>query len=150
MLIIKSNIWKFDEKNDEVIRCSFKCEKDHEHFMGPYESALIHYKGVAQAEEGKKEMKNIVIFHQLSDNTLTKTSSELYYILLNASKGKEYWINPNERSEKILEILEKCKDDYLIKDDDILYRARRGEGSKKNTERLYKQENWERMVNYSS
>lgn len=139
--------WSFDPRRG-VVRCGWNCNRSHEHFSGTYQAAL-NYFGVDQRDvSGYKKLKDIVVFHQLSDRTLTKTSSELYEILIEACSKPQYWVPEEDRHRVVMEVLESCKDSYLIKDDEILEKARRGESNRRGMQRLYRQEKWERTIKY--
>lgn len=131
-----------------VVRCGRGCNKPHEHFVGTYEKALQYF-GVDPTEvSGHKQLIDIVIFHQLSDRTVTKTSSELYYILMRACSEPQYWVPPQDRHHVVMDVLRSCRDKYLIKDDEILRSAREGRSNRRGLRRLHHQEKWEEMMRF--
>lgn len=145
---MKGSIWTYSTRTDRVVRCSYKCEREHEHFVGTYEKAMIYFKGEPDTERGHKNLKDIVIYHQLSPDTLTKSSAELYDILIDACAKKEYWVPVQDRHSVVMEVLAEAEKEYMIKDDEIFKKAKQEGSNKRMMKRLYKQERWESMIKY--
>lgn len=120
----------------------------HEHIIGTYEKALIYFKGSSESVDGNKKLKDIAIFHQLSEHTLTKTSAELYDIMMKACSTKDYWVPEDNRHNTVMSILGLCEKEYLIRDDEILKNAREDKSNKRMIKRLYKFDKWKEMIKY--
>ena len=87
-------------------------------FTGSYKDACDYF-GV-EIEEGRRNLYNIVIHHQLDSRTMTKMSNELYDKMMNAMTKPEYWTDPSDRNAKAIATLEKAYEDALIRDQEIL------------------------------
>lgn len=139
-------IWTLG-RDGSVVRCSWKCERKHEHFTGTYEKAQMYFLGRIESEVGNKKLKDIIIFHQLDERTLTKSSAELYDILMQACSTKDYWVPEDERHDSVMQALHEAEDEYLILDDAIF--AKTDENSpERMKKRLYKLQKWKKNIQF--
>jgi hypothetical protein len=142
--------WRFDQRSLKVLGCSYNCDK-HEHFEGTYEQALKYFLGTANQKtvpNVEDKLYNIVLYHQLSYNTIMKTSAELYDILMKACSLRKYWVEDINRHNVIMNVLDKAKENYLIKDDEILKRSNNPDCPEKIKKRAYKQAQWEKSLSF--
>lgn len=140
--------WSINNKG-QVIMCGYKCKAKHEHLVGTYEQAMRYFTGSTEVAKNSKhygKLINIVYVHQTNERFITKTSSELYNILMKNASTKKYWIPEEERHEKVLEVLRIAKDKHLLSDEDII-EAIKAKGEKATAwqlRRVYRQEQFEK------
>ena len=135
--------------NDEVIMCGYNCRKNHDHLIGTYEQAMIYFTGSTKAAKNSKHygnLMNIIYVHQTNDRFMTKTSSELYNILMKNASTKKYWVPEEERHDKIIELLLQAKKLRLIHDEEIIksIKARGERATASQLRRVYRQEQFEK------
>lgn len=100
-----------------VVQCKWNCQCNHEHYVGTYERA-VKYFGIEQNEiQSWGNLANIIIYHQTSQHTVPKLSNELYDILMSAMSEHKYWVEPNLRHDKAMEMLAYAKQKGYIMDD---------------------------------
>lgn len=144
--------WSINDKN-QVIMCGYKCKKNHEHLIGTYEQAMKYFTGSTEIAKNSKhpgDLMNIIIVHQLNERFITKTSAELYDILMKNAATKKYWIPEDKRKDHILELLKIAKEKHLIFDEEIINKLKKKGRSLKDYERrrIYKQEQFEKNILY--
>lgn len=136
-------------KDGTVVKCSYKCERDHDHFIGSYEKAMKFLVGPIDQTKGKKKLKDIVMTHQLDERMLTKTSAELYSILMSACETKQYWIPSEQRHQEVMDTLDECERDHLIMDKQIFEKFDPETSPGRMGKRLYRLQQWERNIKYA-
>lgn len=134
--------WAYNAKAKVLFKCKYDCEKKHDHFVGKYEDAIKYFTGgQIEMEKGYGDLIDIVIFYQLNDDVITRTSAELYYQMMDAAATKKYWIPAEHRQKYVMEKLKQAEKLDLIKDEEIL-RDLRKSGKKRSERRIYRQEKW--------
>lgn len=141
--------WSVNKKGD-VVMCGFKCNKNHDHLVGNYERAMIYFTGsteIANEEKHYGNLMNIIYTHQTNDRFITKTSSELYNILMNNASTKKYWIPEGQRHEKIVNLLIEAKKLRLIYDEEIIksLKSMGNNATASQLRRIYRQEQFEKF-----
>lgn len=135
--------WAYNPKKGIVFKCGWGCRKKHEHYSGDYEKALKYFTGGLESREEERygDLMNVIIYYQMDEKTITRTSAELYDILLDLSKTKKYWIPPGQRHKEIINILKEADEKHLIFDDEIIKELSKSD-LKRSQQRVYKYQKW--------
>lgn len=133
---------KFSLTNkDNVIQCKWDCKANHEHYIGRYEDA-VKYFGVDQNEiKSYSDIYYLIQYHQTSDRTNVKLSSELYDIIYRAQSDHYYWAHPEDRHQNALDALDRAEKAGIIYDERLLASFEKSE--RHNTKsRVYMHKKW--------
>ena len=146
-------LWSYDDKRNKVVMCDSCCNKNHSHYSGKYEDALIYFTGGTEANINNKHfgnLMNVIIAHQTNDKFINKTSAELYDILYRSSKSCKYYIEASdeERERYIHDLLDEAFDLGLIYDERICKSILEGNSNKIQLKRANKLENFEKNSYY--
>lgn len=133
--------WSVNNKG-MLFKCKYNCDKNHEHYYGTYEGALKYFGVNHNDPKYKGDLMNVIIYHQFDPKTITKTSNELYYIIIKAMSTKKYWVDENNRHKESMDLLEKCKEKHLIFDDEIFENI----NTENKRKRKYRYDQWLKMI----
>lgn len=115
--------WYYDRRTNSLKKLNKKLEESnkYEYFVGTFEKA-VEYFGITidKTKTNNKKLIDIVIYHQLDDRALTKTSAELFDLLVRACSTKNYWENEENRLNTVMDTIVKAKELSLIHDEEIL------------------------------
>ena len=118
--------YAYDELKDRIIKIRKTDELDKNNmimYTGSYKKALEYfgYSPDEYIDENKsRDLINIVIAHQLTNKFSTKTTEELYNILIKASETEKYYIQSKLRHKKVWNILNSLDDKKLNFDKEIV------------------------------
>lgn len=125
----------------DMVTCKFGCQKHDFHYSGAYEGALKFY-GIDPKEiKPYGELINIVIFHQTSEFTVRKFSSELYNTLVDAQSEHKYFAPVADRHRRAMETLDEAEKTGLLCNEDLLKTLSARETTT-NERRLYRYNAW--------
>lgn len=112
--------WWYDEKNGVVKKHTKYSPKDVEIYYGDYKKAQEWFVGDSYIPDGDGKLVNIIITHQFGDRFNTKTTAEMFEILMKAAGTRKYYIQPEKREDEVLKQIADMKRLNLNFDKEII------------------------------